>query len=68
VRTPGTVQWPKELPGNPATDFVTLKAETLDRPAVAGIHLARVGGGLAGGGDQHVDGRGARHRGGDRRQ
>lgn len=35
VRTPGTVQWPKELPGNPATDFVTLKAETLDRPEAA---------------------------------
>ncbi|WP_245524086.1 alpha/beta hydrolase [Methylobacterium nonmethylotrophicum] len=32
VRRPGTVQWPKELPGNPATDFVTLKAEALDQP------------------------------------
>jgi esterase/lipase superfamily enzyme len=31
VRTPGSVQWPKSLPGNPATDFVTLKAEPVDR-------------------------------------
>ncbi|NGM33188.1 alpha/beta hydrolase [Methylobacterium sp. DB0501] len=35
IRQPGTVQWPKELPGNPATDFVTLKAETLERPEAA---------------------------------
>lgn len=26
----GEVQWPDRLPGNPATDFVTLKAEPLD--------------------------------------
>ncbi|WP_246154824.1 alpha/beta hydrolase [Methylobacterium oryzihabitans] len=30
LREPGSVQWPKSLPGNPATDFVTLKAEPLD--------------------------------------
>ncbi|KMO30299.1 alpha/beta hydrolase [Methylobacterium aquaticum] len=49
VRQPGTVQWPKELPGNPATDFVTLKAETLDRPEAAARlrHTAR-------GGKRHV--------------
>lgn len=27
VRTIGEVQWPKSVPGNPATDFVTTKAE-----------------------------------------
>lgn len=32
TRKPGSVQWPAELPGNPATDFVTVKAHTLDRP------------------------------------
>ncbi|GJD47538.1 hypothetical protein OPKNFCMD_0246 [Methylobacterium crusticola] len=31
VRAPGTVQWPRSLPGDPATDFVTLRADTLDR-------------------------------------
>ena len=45
VRQPGTVQWPKDLPGNPATDFVTLRAETLDRPEAAARlrHTARAG-------------------------
>ena len=28
----GDVQWPKQVPGNPATDFVTLKADIIDRP------------------------------------
>ena len=31
TRQPGTVQWPKALPGNPATDFVALRAGSLDR-------------------------------------
>jgi esterase/lipase superfamily enzyme len=30
VRKKGDVQWPKSLPGNPATDFVTVKAEDMD--------------------------------------
>jgi esterase/lipase superfamily enzyme len=30
-RTEGEVQWPRSVPGNPATDFVTLKAEVIDR-------------------------------------
>lgn len=30
VRKKGDVQWPKKLPGNPATDFVTVKAEDMD--------------------------------------
>jgi esterase/lipase superfamily enzyme len=30
-RTIGEVQWPQQLPGNPATDFVTLRAEKIDR-------------------------------------
>jgi len=29
ARKIGDVQWPKKLPGNPATDFVTLKAEDM---------------------------------------
>ncbi len=29
-RKKGDVQWPKKLPGNPATDFVTVKAEDMD--------------------------------------
>ncbi len=35
TRQPGTVQWPKSLPGNPATDFVALRAEPVDRAKVA---------------------------------
>nr|WP_244537342.1 alpha/beta hydrolase [Methylobacterium pseudosasicola] len=34
-RQPGTVQWPERLPGNPATDFVALRAEPVDRSKVA---------------------------------
>lgn len=34
VRRPGTVQWPSTLPGNPATDFVALRADPLDRKQV----------------------------------
>ena len=26
------MQWPRQVPGNPATDFVTLKADVIDRP------------------------------------
>ena len=32
VRKVGDVQWPKKLPGNPATDFVTVKAQDLTLP------------------------------------
>ncbi|RYZ29758.1 MAG: alpha/beta fold hydrolase [Propionibacteriaceae bacterium] len=35
TRQPGSVQWPKSLPGNPATDFVALRAEPVDRSKVA---------------------------------
>ncbi len=31
-RKEGEVQWPRSVPGNPATDFVTLKADVIDRP------------------------------------
>ncbi|SCY81816.1 alpha/beta hydrolase [Microvirga guangxiensis] len=30
-RKQGDVQWPRSVPGNPATDFVTLKADIIDR-------------------------------------
>lgn len=33
ARQIGEVQWPRSLPGNPATDFVALKAEPLDQAA-----------------------------------
>jgi len=32
VRQIGEVQWPRQIPGDPATEFVTLKAEYNDRP------------------------------------
>lgn len=32
-RQPGEVQWPQRVPGNPATEFVTLRADTIDKPA-----------------------------------
>lgn len=32
ARKVGDVQWPKRLPGNPATDFVTVKAEDMTLP------------------------------------
>ncbi|RYY06533.1 MAG: alpha/beta fold hydrolase, partial [Alphaproteobacteria bacterium] len=35
TRQPGTVQWPERLPGNPATDFVALRADPVDRSKVA---------------------------------
>jgi esterase/lipase superfamily enzyme len=34
-RKEGEVQWPRSVPGNPATDFVTLKADVIDRPQAA---------------------------------
>ena len=41
TRTIGDVQWPKAVPGDPATDFVVLKARELDRAgAVAAAHAA----------------------------
>lgn len=40
-RKVGEVQWPSRLPGDPATDFVTLKVDRLDRPTVlARLHSA----------------------------
>lgn len=40
TRQAGTVQWPKELPGNPATDFVALRAAPLAHARV-GAWVAR---------------------------
>jgi esterase/lipase superfamily enzyme len=34
-RKQGEVQWPRSVPGNPATDFVTLKADVIDRTQAA---------------------------------
>lgn len=31
VRQVGEVQWPRQIPGNPATDFVAVKADVIDR-------------------------------------
>ncbi len=31
VHKVGDVEWPKQVPGNPASDFVTLKADVIDR-------------------------------------
>jgi esterase/lipase superfamily enzyme len=39
ARQVGEVQWPQQVPGNPATDFVTLKADIIGRPqALAWFH------------------------------
>lgn len=39
ARQVGEVQWPSKVPGNPATDFVTLKADVIDRAqALAWFH------------------------------
>lgn len=39
ARQVGEVQWPRQLPGDPATDFVTRKADVIDRPrALAWLH------------------------------
>src|SRR5215212_9114535 len=39
ARQIGEVQRPRQVPGNPATDFVTLKADLIDRPqALAWFH------------------------------
>jgi esterase/lipase superfamily enzyme len=32
VRRSGEVEFPKQLPGNPATDFVTLRADVIEKP------------------------------------
>ncbi len=40
-RKVGEVQWPSRLPGDPATEFVTLKVDKLERPAaLARLHNA----------------------------
>jgi len=39
ARQVGEVQWPRQVPGNPATEFVTLKADMIDRQqALAWFH------------------------------
>jgi esterase/lipase superfamily enzyme len=39
AREIGEVQWPRQVPGNPAVDFVTLRAEIIDRAqAIATFH------------------------------
>src|SRR5215213_4236413 len=41
TRQVGEVQWPQQVPGNPATEFVTLKADVIDRnQALAWFHRA----------------------------
>lgn len=41
ARRVGEVQWPSRLPGNPETDFVTLRVDRLDRnAALARLHSA----------------------------
>lgn len=41
ARQKGEVQWPRSTPGNPATDFVALRADIIDQPqAVAWFHRA----------------------------
>jgi esterase/lipase superfamily enzyme len=38
-RQVGEVQWPQQVPGNPATKFVTLKVDVIDRAqALAWFH------------------------------
>jgi esterase/lipase superfamily enzyme len=32
TRRIGEVQWPQQIPGNPATEFVTLKADIIEKP------------------------------------
>ncbi|WP_244479911.1 hypothetical protein [Methylobacterium sp. Leaf94] len=34
IRQPGSVQWPKSVPGDPATDFVALRADPIERATV----------------------------------
>ena len=44
TREIGQIQWPKELPGNPATDFVAFKAQEINRTqAVNWTHKALAG-------------------------
>lgn len=33
----GEVQWPERVPGNPATDFVTLRADIIDKPRAIAV-------------------------------
>ncbi|HXB80539.1 MAG TPA: hypothetical protein VNX23_24550, partial [Bradyrhizobium sp.] len=35
ARKVGEVQWPASLPGNPATDFMTVSADYIDKPRFA---------------------------------
>jgi esterase/lipase superfamily enzyme len=39
---PGAVEWPAELPGNPATDFVATRADILDRDEAIAKFNARI--------------------------
>lgn len=42
ARQPGEIQWPSSKPGNPATDFVTVKADRLDQAAALKQFYARL--------------------------
>ncbi|SHH06204.1 Esterase/lipase superfamily enzyme [Kaistia soli DSM 19436] len=42
VRKVGDVQWPKRIPGNPATDFVTVKAEDMSLPEAKAWFNSRI--------------------------
>jgi hypothetical protein len=42
ARKVGDVQWPKKLPGNPATDFVTVKADDMTLPEAKAWFNSRI--------------------------
>ncbi len=42
VRKIGDVQWPAQLPGDPARDFVTLRADRLDLPEAKAVFHKRI--------------------------
>ena len=42
VRKIGEVQWPAQIPGDPAHDFVTLRADRLDLPEVKALFHRRI--------------------------
>src|SRR5579862_4712401 len=42
VRKIGDVQWPAQLPGDPARDFVTLRADRMELPEVKAVFHRRI--------------------------
>ncbi|MGL5734911.1 MAG: alpha/beta hydrolase, partial [Beijerinckiaceae bacterium] len=43
ARQAGEIQWPSTPPGNPATDFVTVRADRIDQPTALRRFYARLG-------------------------